>query len=122
LAFGEDIMPRELRQAERYDVDVAAEVYTRDAVLPAKTRNLSETGVCLDLTLELTEQIETGVSLFLVTDGIEDPDAEPLNIKAKVIWCSQRDDGGFSAGLRFSDLSVEGQTAIKGFLLQLQNR
>jgi hypothetical protein len=112
-------MGDEQRRATRYDVEVSAEVYTTEAVLPAATRNLSETGVCFDVSQELAEDSMVGVSLFLVSDGIEDPDAEPLNIKAKVAWCSEREDTGFSAGMRFDDLDEKGEATIKNFLSQL---
>lgn len=112
-------MGTEQRRATRYDVEVSAEVYTTEAVLPAATRNLSETGVCFDVSQELPEDSMVGVSLFLVSDGIEDPDAEPLNIKAKVAWCSEREDTGFSAGMRFDDLDEKGEATIKNFLSQL---
>lgn len=103
----------------RYDVKVSAEVYTSEAVLPAATRNLSETGVCFDVSGELDEDSMVGVSLFITSDGIEDPDAEPLNIKAKVIWCSEREDTGYSAGMRFNELDEKGEIIIKDFLSQL---
>ena len=93
--------------------------YTAQGIHPASTRNLSETGVCFDLSEELAEDSTVGVSLFLVTDGIEDPDVEPLNIKAKVVWCSERDDTGFSAGMRFEDLGSDGEGTIAGFLSKL---
>jgi hypothetical protein len=109
----------EQRRAVRYVVAVSAEVYTAEAVLPASTRNLSESGVCFDLAQELREDATVGVSLFLVADGIEDPDAEPLNVKASVIWCTERDDGGFSAGMRFVGLTEEGQQTLGQFLSQL---
>jgi len=112
-------MTIEQRRATRYDVEVSAEVYTTEAVLPASTRNLSETGVCFDVDQELQEDGTVGVSLFLVSDGIEDPDAEPLNIRAKVIWCSEREDTGFSAGMRFEELDDKGASVIKDFLSQL---
>ena len=112
-------MSMEQRRATRYDVEVSAEVYTTEAVLPASTRNLSETGVCFDVDQELEEDGTVGVSLFLVSDGIEDPDAEPLNIRAKVIWCSERDDAGFSAGMRFDELDDKRTNVIKDFLSQL---
>jgi hypothetical protein len=109
----------EQRRAVRYEVAVSAEVYTVEAVLPASTRNLSESGVCFDLNQELPEDATVGVSLFLVADGIEDPDAEPLNVKAAVIWCTERDDGGFSAGMRFEGLTDEGNQTLGQFLSQL---
>jgi hypothetical protein len=107
------------RQAVRYDIEVNAEVYTRDAVLLAQTRNLSNTGVCLDLKSELKENSVVGVSLFLVIDGIEDPDSEPLNIKANVIWSSERDHGGFSSGLHFNTDNEAATRAISDFLSQI---
>lgn len=112
-------MSDEKRLAVRYEVDVSGEVYTASEIIPARTRNLSETGICFDLAVELQEEAVVGVSLFLVTDGIEDPDAEPLNIKAKVMWCSPRDDSGYSAGMRFDDIDPTVKTAILGFLSQL---
>ncbi|MBN2340860.1 MAG: PilZ domain-containing protein [Deltaproteobacteria bacterium] len=112
-------MTKDLRQAVRYDVEVAAEVYTKSAVLPAQTRNLSNTGVCLDVEVELPERTAVGVSLFLVTDGIEDPDAKPLNIKADIIWSSPRDAGGFSSGMRFDSSNEAAVKAIADFLAQL---
>jgi hypothetical protein len=111
-------MSIEARRATRYDVDISAEVYTGDAMYAAATRDLSDSGVGLDVPVELSEGSTIGVSLFLVTDGIEDPDAEPLNIKAKVIWSSPRDDYGFSSGLRF-DHDDESKSAIHLFLSQL---
>jgi hypothetical protein len=109
----------ELRRAIRYEVGVSAEIYTTDAVLPASTRNLSDSGVCVDIARALPEDADIGVSLFLVADGIEDPDAEPVNLRAKVIWCSERDDTGFSAGMRFEGIGDAETGAISSFLARL---
>ncbi len=107
------------RRATRFDVEVSAEVYTSESVLPAAARNLSETGVCFDVSQELAEDSMVGVSLFLTSDGIEDPDAEPLNIKANVVWCTEREDTGYSAGMRFKDIDEKGENTLKDFLSQL---
>jgi len=109
----------DLRRAVRYDVGVSAEIYTAEAVIPASTRNLSDSGVCVDVPRALPEDADLGVSLFLVTDGIEDPDAEPLNLRAKVIWCSEREDTGFSAGMRFEDINQDQTGVISSFLARL---
>jgi hypothetical protein len=109
----------EQRDATRFDVEVAAEVYTPKAVLPARTRNMSSTGVCLDIDQGLEEGITVGVSLFFTTDGIEDPDAEPLNVKAKIMWCTEREDTGFSAGTRFEDVTDHHAEIIGNFLTAL---
>jgi hypothetical protein len=110
----------ELRRAIRYNIDVSAEIYTADAVLPASTRNLSDSGVCVDIARPLAEDVDIGVSLFLVTDGIEDPDAEPVNVRARVIWCSEREDTGFSAGMRFEGIGEAEIGAISSFLTRLE--
>jgi len=109
----------EQRQATRYSVEISAEVYTPNAVIPATTRDLSESGVRFEMSTALAEDSTVGVSLFLVSDGIEDPDAEPLNIKASVVWCTEREDGGATAGMRFVDLNEAGTLAIQAFLKQL---
>ena len=112
----------EKRSATRYPVAVAAEVYLPNIVLPARTRNLSSTGVCLDVERELAEGVTVGVSLFFTADGIEDPDAEPLNVKATVIWCSEREDTGYSAGTRFEDVTEQQTVLIDAFLAALEEK
>ncbi len=106
----------EQRKAARFDVEVSAEVYTPSAVLTAFTRNLSDTGVCLDMDNGLEEGSTVGVSLFLTADGIEDPDIEPLNLKAQIIWCAERDESGYAAGARFQDLTPEHRATLKQYL------
>jgi hypothetical protein len=113
-------MTQEKRRALRYDIDVSAEVYTTSGTLWANTRNLSNTGVCLDLNEELQEGAIVGLCLFLVSDGIEDPDSEPLNIKASVVWSSPREDKGYSSGLRFDSSDEVGRSAISRFLLLVE--
>lgn len=107
------------RRAIRYEVAVAAEVYTDTGVLQAQTRNLSDSGVCLDIPAPLDEGGTVGVSLFTTSDGIEDPDREPLNVKASVIWCTERDEEGYSVGARFVDVNGENEAALKQFLSAL---
>lgn len=109
----------EQRLAARFSVEVSAEVYTPGAVLPATTRNLSTTGVCLDLTNGLKEGSTVGVSLFFTSDGIEDPDAEPLNIKADIIWCAQRDADSYSVGASFKDMNEGARNLLSDFLTAL---
>jgi hypothetical protein len=109
----------EQRLAARFSVEVSAEVYIPGRVLAATTRNLSATGVCLDLNTSLKEGSTIGISLFFTSDGIEDPDAEPLNIKANVIWCAQRDGDSYSAGACFQDLTEDNKTLLNDFLAAL---
>lgn len=109
----------EQRRTARFDVEVAAEVYTAKSVLPANTRNLSPTGVCLDTNASLEEGSVIGVSLFLTSDGIEDPDVEPLNLKARVIWSTETDETTHSTGARFEDLGEDEELMLRKFLAAL---
>ncbi|MCP4606775.1 MAG: PilZ domain-containing protein [Proteobacteria bacterium] len=109
----------EQRRTARFDIEVAAEVYTPNEVLPANTRNLSNTGVCLDITKAIREGSVVGVSLFFTSDGIEDPDMEPLNLKANVIWCTERDDSGYSVGAHFDEMTSEHIAMLAEFLSAL---
>lgn len=113
--------PIEQRGDARFNVEVAAEVYTENEVLTANTRNLSGTGVCLDIKSVLPEGSTVGVSLFLTFEGIEDPDVEPLNLKGHVIWCTERDDGGYSAGARFEGLTDANTALLAHFLTALRD-
>ncbi len=92
------------RRAERRDVELLAEVYTRsEEVIAAEAENLCDDGVCLTLETELPEDAVVGVSMFRVDDGIEDPDAEPINTPAKVVWCDKKHGSLILAGMRFVD-------------------
>ncbi len=109
----------EQRLSARFNIEVAAEVYTKKDVLAAGTRNLSATGVCLDLPSMLEEGSTVGVSLFFTSDGIEDPDADPVNLRAKVIWCAQKDNESWSAGARFEEVNESQQQQLNTFLATL---
>ncbi len=106
----------EQRRDVRYFIKVAAEVYTGPEVIQASTRDLSGSGICLDTDNALNEGRTVGISIFLTMEGIEDPDTEPINLKAYVIWCSERDNGGYSAGCRFEDIQPENLEALTQFL------
>ncbi len=109
----------ENRQAARFDIDVAAEIYTSKEILSAVAANLSSSGVRLELSQALEEGKTLGVSLFLTSDGIEDPDAEPLNVKARIVWSAQSGENKFSAGASFVDMNEKSQKLLGSFLSTL---
>ncbi|MCU0662856.1 MAG: PilZ domain-containing protein [Myxococcota bacterium] len=109
----------EQRRATRFNIELSSELYTKRGVVQANTRNLSSNGLCLDTKEQLDEGGVVGVSLFLTNDGIEDPDREPLNLKARVIWCTEREDQGFSSGARFDELTKEQETLLNQYLVAL---
>jgi hypothetical protein len=110
----------EKRRAPRYDVDVSAEVNLGRRVIPMRTKNLSETGVCLVGRTPLAEGGDISLSLFLVVDGIEDPDSPPLEVGANVIWASPGNDDDHLAGCHFSDLDGGKVELLQRFLGRLE--
>ena len=91
------------RRSDRRGSSLLAEVYTRTDVIAASTENVSDCGICLQVDARLQEDELVGVSLYPVDDGIEDPDAEPMNVPAKVVWCGHRSGTGILAGMRLLD-------------------
>ena len=92
----------------RWESSLSAEVYTRTEVVTASAENLSTGGVCLQVDASLCEDELVGISMFPVCDGIEDPDAKPLNLPAVVVWCDDGSGPNARAGMRFVTESVPG--------------
>lgn len=106
----------EQRKHPRYEVEVATEVEAGGDVMIASTQNLSEGGAALILDSAVEEDAAVGVTLFLTQDGIEDPDEEPFEARATVMWSAERDDGGYVAGVRFDRLDATQQSQLQRFL------
>lgn len=109
----------ENRRAPRFEISVSAEVSMGKHVIPMQTKNLSETGVCLVGRTPLPEGGEVTLNLILTEDGIEDPDAPPLQVGASVIWASPGNDDDHLAGCHFSDLDGDKVRILQTFLGQL---
>lgn len=98
---------KEKRQHPRYNVELRAEVFTGKEIIPVLTRNISKGGLSLVLNRPIEEGKTIAISLFVTEDGIEDPDREPLNLKAKLVWCAEQEDGSYVVGARFMELKPE---------------
>lgn len=85
-------MSTEHRRHARYPVEVAAEITTSGSTLVAATQNISEGGVGLVLDRPLEPGQQIALTLFLTQDGIEDPDEEPFEARAKVAWSKAAGD------------------------------
>lgn len=110
----------ENRRALRYPVDVSAELRLGKQVIPARTKNLSETGVCLVLGKPLDEGSSFELNLFLTVDGIEDPDSPPLDIGVSVIWASPGNDSDHLAGCHFAELDGTKVKILKDYLANVE--
>lgn len=68
---------------------------------------------------EIEEDATVQLALILTQDGIEDPNHEPLELQARVIWVAPHDGGGCMAGLRFVAVSAQQKAEIDRFLSAL---
>jgi c-di-GMP-binding flagellar brake protein YcgR len=115
-------MSQEQRKHARYAVEVAAEVEIRGETVVASTTNVSSGGVGVLLDRSVQEGATVGVLLFLTQDGIEDPDEEPFESKAQVMWTAEQGEGRFAAGLRFTSLGPDQRKLLDRFLSVLDER
>ena len=89
------------RQHTRYAVAVAAELEAAGETLEAETRDVSEGGVAVLLSEPVEEGSKVGLTLILTQDGIEDPNEDPYQCEASVMWAAPQDDGRMLIGLRY---------------------
>jgi c-di-GMP-binding flagellar brake protein YcgR len=104
------------RQHARIDAKLSAEITLGEEIFTATTRDISEGGVGLDLDRPLPENTALVINLFLVIDEVEDETAAPLKVRGKVAWCAERDEGEWSAGIRFEDIAANQRQWLKQFL------
>lgn len=85
----------------------------------AQTQNISEGGVSALLEESLEEGSVVTLTLILTQDGIEDPNHEPFELEANVMWTAPSDEGHNVTGLRFQNVSTEQQERLARFLSAL---
>jgi c-di-GMP-binding flagellar brake protein YcgR len=104
------------RQHTRYNVAVAAEVTQGDDTVEGETRDISAGGVSVMLSMPLQEGGTVALSLILTQDGIEDPNEEPFETRASVMWCAGLENGVAMSGLRFTDVAPAQRKRLERFL------
>ncbi len=90
-------------------------------IVPARTKNLSETGVCLQSPMPFQEGGNIDLDLILTVDGIEDVSTPPLELGACVVWTTPGNDNDHLSGLEFSNLDAEKASVLKGYLALLRD-
>ena len=102
------------RQHERYDIRVSAEVSVHQGEpVTCLTRDLSLGGVGIECEWPLPENVPLSVELFVVVDDIEDEGTLPLHLDGKVVWCRQRGERDFLAGIQFVNLTPDQTTYLQ---------
>lgn len=99
---------------------MAAEVEVRGELLEGQTHDISSGGVSVQMPAALPEGETVQLTLILTQDGIEDPDEEPFEVSANVMWTAPSDSGESMAGLRFGGLDADKQAQLQRFLSALE--
>lgn len=104
------------RAADRFEAEVAAEVEIDGELFEGETRDVSASGVRVLIGATIDEGSAVLLTLILTEDGIEDPDEDPFEAEATVMWAAPSDNGGAMLGLRFSDVAADQATRLQRFL------
>jgi len=107
------------RQHTRYSIAVQAEVTVDGDTCMGETRDISLGGVSVSIDREVAEKASVELALILTQDGIEDPDEEPFETEAAVMWNAPTDGGEWMLGLRFAGLGKEKTDHLQRFLAAL---
>jgi hypothetical protein len=103
----------------RFDTSLSVEIYTDKDVIPAQAINLSQGGLGIALDVPLPAQMQVGLSMFLLEEGIEDERTAPLNVRGQICWCTEAEGNTFNAGIRFAPLQPAETQRIELFLRRL---
>jgi len=106
--------PGESRKHKRFSVDVDATVRTENGTqVSARTRDVSQTGICLigDQSVSAGENLIVDLVLAFANDSY----SEPLRLSARVVWCTPI-GGHFQIGAMFDEVSEEKDTFLEMLL------
>jgi hypothetical protein len=108
---------QDTRRHPRVTVDVQANVRTNDGrKLPARTRDLSRSGICLITTAALPAGEILKVDLILVFG--QNSISESLPLRARVVWCTSIAKA-YQIGAAFDFLSSKEASFLEMFLKYL---
>jgi len=107
------------RAYERHAAEVAAEVEVDGEVFEGETRDVSLGGVKVLVSAPIDEGSAVLLTLILTEDGIEDPDEDPFEVEATVMWAAPSDTGGAMLGLRFGEVAADQSKRLSRFLAAL---
>lgn len=105
------------RAHPRYALDLDAEIRFGDLRIPARSRNVSSGGMCFTLDEPLPVGCEVELSMALVFE--EEVFSEPLNVRARVVWCTRLGDK-LQVGTCFVGLTNEDRDYLEMFLRYLK--
>jgi hypothetical protein len=104
---------RDSRREQRRSVDINATVSIAGKVVPARTRDISRSGICLIRDAEIPRDTELKIELVLSLGT--DTMSEPLLVNGRVIWCTPM-FGKFQIGVMFVDVDAEHRRFLDLFM------
>jgi PilZ domain len=104
---------RDSRREQRRSVDISATVSVDGKVVPARTRDISRSGICLIRDTEIPRDTELKIELVLSLGN--DTMSEPLLVTGRVIWCTPM-FGKFQIGVMFVHVDIERRRFLDLFM------
>jgi len=92
------------REHPRYAHEAAVTIVAGKASVSGHTTNLSRGGLCATLAQPIATGTEIDVDVVLVFEG--DVRSEPLRLPARVVWCTEVDEG-HQVGISFRPLDTQ---------------
>lgn len=104
---------QDARKHPRFQADVRVSVAVGDRRLPARTRDISRSGLCLISSEEIPRQTDLAIELVLAfaTGGM----SEPLRLRGRMVWCTAM-FGSFQVGVMFIDINHERARYLEMFM------
>jgi Tfp pilus assembly protein PilZ len=107
------------RAHERYAVEIDAEITFAEGVVPARTRNISRGGICIQAPRSLATGQTVLVALALVFDDLAM--SEPLALSGRIVWCTRLAPESHQLGVMFLNLTANQRDDLE-LLLRYLNR
>lgn len=104
---------QDARQHPRFQADIQVSVTVGDRKLPARTRDISRSGVCLISSEEIAH--DANIDVELVLSFAAGGTSEPLRLSGRTAWCTAM-FGSYQVGLMFVDVDDERARYLEMFM------
>jgi Tfp pilus assembly protein PilZ len=102
------------RAHPRYAVELDAEITSEANRLPARTRNVSHGGLCVEAKRPLPAGLDVIVTLALVFE--DQAMSEPLGLRGRIVWCTRVSEELHQLGVTFVGLTGDQRGYVEMFL------
>lgn len=110
------------RKHQRFRAAIAAEIEIDTQLYEGVTRDVSQTGASILAQAPLVDGTQIIVTLLLTEDGIAAADADPLTLRAEIVWAAEPTHQGTLAGVRFLQVSPADAKRLASLLAAISIR